>query len=312
MTVGLGQGQCRGGDLAEAAPLEAFTAREDLRHHRLGAVIAPGRDGAPILVLDVRAALVDLAHQHQDRLQNVQRFEAGDHHRLAMRVCTETVGVRADDHADVRGSDEPVDGHGFGGADVEDRPHRGRREHVVAEHGEVLQPLAFCSEHGEGRGRRRGLEADGEEHHLPCRVRSRQGEGVAHGVDHAHVGTSGAGLEQALAAAAGHAQHVAVGTQDDLGVFRREAQGHVEAADRQHAHGAARAVDQVDVGRQQVGYAVAEDGMRVTPAELHEAVAAAGADLGGDGLGQAAGALAVAELVNVFHRGPPPAFPLHS
>ncbi len=46
--------------------------------------IAVGRHRADIFVLDLGAALVDLAHQHQDRLHHVERLEAGDHHRLAV------------------------------------------------------------------------------------------------------------------------------------------------------------------------------------------------------------------------------------
>ena len=51
-------------------------------------------DRADILVLDLGAALVDLAHQHQDRLHHVERLEAGDHHRLAVFVGEDAVGLR--------------------------------------------------------------------------------------------------------------------------------------------------------------------------------------------------------------------------
>ena len=69
------------------------------------------RHGPNVLVLDLGAALVDLPHQHQDRLGDVERLEAGDHDRLAIVAGERLVGLRADHRADMRGADEAVDQH---------------------------------------------------------------------------------------------------------------------------------------------------------------------------------------------------------
>jgi hypothetical protein len=46
--------------------------REHLGHQRLGLAVALVADGAGELVLDLGAAFVDLAHQHQDGLHHVE------------------------------------------------------------------------------------------------------------------------------------------------------------------------------------------------------------------------------------------------
>jgi hypothetical protein len=72
-------------------------------------------------------------------------------------------------------------------------------------------------------------------------------ERVGRRIDHAHVGAAGLGLEQRQVVGGRHAQAVAVGAQDDL-VLQRQADGQVDAADGQHAHRAARAVDHAHAG----------------------------------------------------------------
>ena len=127
------------GDVAEAAPFEVAPQLEDARHRLLGAQIAVAGDRADILVLDLGAALVELAHQHQDRLQDIDRLEAGDRDRLAVLLGEELVGLAADDDRDMRRPEEAVD---LDGAELahrrrlEDRGDRRRGEHVIAEHRE--------------------------------------------------------------------------------------------------------------------------------------------------------------------------------
>ena len=97
-----------------------------------------------------------------------------------------------------------------------------------------------------------------------------------------------------------HAHQVAIGAQRHAGPLG-ERDRHVDAADRQHADRAARAVDHAHIGGQQVVDAVARDGMGVAAAELHEAVAGLRPDLGGDLRGEGFGDAAVAVFVDIFH-----------
>ena len=67
---------------------------------------------------------------------------------------------------------------------------RGRGQHVVAEHGEILEAFRLCL-FDRNRGWRRGrLEADGEEHHVPAWVLARNLQRVIDGIDHADVGAA--------------------------------------------------------------------------------------------------------------------------
>ena len=78
------QAQRSVGDVAEAAPFEVARSSNTARHRLLGLEIAVAGDRTDILVLDFGAALVELPHQHQNRLQDVDRLEAGDRDRLAV------------------------------------------------------------------------------------------------------------------------------------------------------------------------------------------------------------------------------------
>ena len=113
---------------------------------------------------------------------------------------------------------------------------------------------------------------------------------------------SGLGFHQALALGAGHAQHVAVGREDDA-VALGEADRHVEPAGGQHADRAAGAVHHFDIRGQQILDAVAEDRVGVAAAEFHQPIAAAGIRLAMDRCGEAAGGLGVAVFVEVLHGG---------
>ena len=265
------------------------------------------RDGAAELVLDLAAAFVELADQHQDRLHDVERLEAGDRDRAAVVAGEALVGGGADDRADMAGADEAIDADGAGCRDlraVEDGLDGRRRQDVVAEDAEVAEAELGRLLDRHGGGRRRRLEADGEEDDFAVGVLLGEAQRVGAAVDHADVGALGAGLHQAGAVAARHPHHVAIGAQDDFrtaGEFDR----HVEPADRQHADRAAGAVDHIDVGRQQVFDAVAADGVGVAAAELHDGVAAGGIGLRRDGGGDPGRQGAVAVLIDVFHAAAP-------
>ena len=66
-------------------------------------------------------------------------------------------------------------------------------------------------------GRRRGLEADGEEHHLAVRVLARDLQRVGGRIDHADVGAARLRLQQRQALRRRHAHRVAVGAEDEPG-----------------------------------------------------------------------------------------------
>src|SRR5207344_1365481 len=80
----------------------------------------------------------------------------------------------------------------------------------------------------------------------------------------------------------------------------------VDAAHRDHADRAPRAVHELHVGRQQVVDAVLVDRVRVPAAHLHDLVVAARVDRRGDLRRDGAPQLGVTELVDVLHAGAGP------
>ncbi len=132
--VGLRELQAAVGDEAEAAPLEVRTQLEHLGQHLERAQVALVGHDALVLVLDLAPALGELAQDHRDRLQDVQRLEARDHDRLAVVGGDELERPRADDRRDVAGADEAVQ------AQVGRLQQRAQRRHdrdVAADAGEV-------------------------------------------------------------------------------------------------------------------------------------------------------------------------------
>ncbi len=98
----------------------------------------------------------------------------------------------------------------------------------------------------------------------------------------------------------GHAHHIAECREDDAGVLRHR-EAIVDPAHRQHAHRAAGAVYQLDIGRQQILQAEAVDGVGVSPAHFHEAIVPAGIGEPTDFLSGFADYLGRTEFVDVFH-----------
>ena len=80
--VGRPQAQRAVGHLAETAPFEALAQFEHFGDFGLRLLVAEFGHRAHVLILDLVPAVVDLAHQHQDRLGDVERLEAGDDDRL--------------------------------------------------------------------------------------------------------------------------------------------------------------------------------------------------------------------------------------
>ena len=69
----------------------------------------PAGHGAGVLVLDLAAALGELAQQHQDGLQDVEGLEAGGDQRPAVLLGHELVGPVADDRRHVAWAEEAVE-----------------------------------------------------------------------------------------------------------------------------------------------------------------------------------------------------------
>ena len=206
----------------------------------------------------------------------------------------------------MRRADEAVDGYGA------QLPHLGRlenvrdgrrREHMAAQHAEIgHRPLARLAQH-QGGGRRGGFKANGQEDHLALGVLVGQGQCIGRRIDHAHISPARLGLDERKPFRRGHAHGVAVGAQHHT-ALQRQADRQVDAADGQHAHRTAGAVDHAHAVRQQARDAVARDGVGVAAAKLHEAVAVPRPHLGGDIRRDVARLFAVAVLVDVLHASP--------
>ncbi len=178
----------------------------------------------------------------------------------------------------------------------------GRRgQHVAAEHGKITQPKRHSLFDRNGGRRRCCFETDGEENDLPVRIILRQRHGISTRINHADIGALRFRLEQGKAIRSRHAQAVAVGAQGDA-LLQRQPDRLIDAADRQHANRAAGAVDHFYVIRQQIGHAIAGNGVRMAAAEFHEMVAAPGLRLAPDGDGEFLRDLAIAEFIDVFHQ----------
>ncbi len=131
--------------------------------------IAFARHHADVLVFDLVPALVELADAHQRGLHHVERLEARDNHGLLELLGEELVRLAADDGADMRRSQERVDGDG---AEIpyfrtfQNVVDRGGRQHMIAKNGKIRKAFRLGLADGDGGWRRGRLEADGEEHHL--------------------------------------------------------------------------------------------------------------------------------------------------
>mmetsp|Transcript_18256 Transcript_18256/g.43898 ORF Transcript_18256/g.43898 Transcript_18256/m.43898 type:complete len:229 (-) Transcript_18256:65-751(-) len=199
------------------------------------------------------------------------------------------------------GPEEAVDRHT---RRVEDGPDRRHDRDVVAEQREVVDAAPLRLEHrhrGGGHGR---LEAEREEHHVAARVRRRDFERVQRRINHAHISAVGARLQQ-RALGAGHAHRVAKGREDDTGLIR-DRHAVVHAAHRQHAHGAARAMHELERGRDQVLQRITKDRVGVAAAHLHDlqrAFTARAQALGraGNFAQQRARGQRIAEFIDVLH-----------
>ena len=216
--------------------------------------------------------------------------------RLAVVGGDELERSRADHRRDVARADEPVEPQV---GRLEQRSQRRHDRDVAADAGEVLDALAACALERQRGGRRGRLESDREEHDLAVRVLLGDPQRVQRRVDHAHVGARGLGVEQAPSEPG-----TRIMSPKQVKItpsWSRDRDPVVDAAHRDHAHGTARPVHELDVRRQQIVDAVLVDRVGVAAADLHHLVVAAGLDQRQDLAGERAAELGVAELVDELH-----------
>lgn len=173
---------------------------------------------------------------------------------------------------------------------------------MIAEYAEIREAFGHCHLqcHGGGWGRR--FEAYREEDDLAGRIVPRDFQRFERRPDHADIAAGGFGLEQAHAMRTGNPHHVAIGAENNA-VIAGKLDTAVDPADRKDADRATRPVNEADRGRQHRLKPVSGNGMGVSAAEFHKAVAAAGLAFGGDGRRDPACEASVAKLRGEFHPG---------
>jgi hypothetical protein len=124
--------------------------------------------------------------------------------------------------------------------------------------------------------------------------------GIQRGIDDPNIAALAPHAEQVFLASR-HPQHVAEGTKDHARLGRN-GERLIDDFERGHADGAAWAVDHRDFGRQELIDAVADDGVGLPAADLHDLPGPRGeaANLAGQLLCN----LAVAELIQILHGWP--------
>ena len=237
-----------------------------------------------------------MAHGHQRTLQQVERLKAGDRDGHTEAGAEGLVLAIAHDSAYVAGAEERL--HAVLGR-LEDEGDGRRDQRVRHQNRNVVDAFEPRAMHQHGVRRGGGLEADGEEDDLALGMGARDLEAVERRIDDAYVGALRLEGEQ-VAGRTGHAQHVAEGAEDHI---RTGGDGVrlVDGLERGDADRAAGAVHQLDAFRQHAVKAVADDGVRLAAADLHDHPRARldTLDLGDDRLRQAG----VAVLIDVLHCG---------
>jgi hypothetical protein len=143
------------------------------------------------------------------------------------------------------------------------------------------------------------IETDCEENHLLLRIRAGDFQAIERRIDDANV--RAAGLEQQqVAIRAGHAQHIAEGTEDHIRSLRDSVRfiNHLKRGD---ADGAPGAMDEFDFRRQEIINAVFDDAVGLAAAHFHQDPGAG--DRAADFFHHLFHLLRVAIFVEVFHGG---------
>ena len=283
------------GDDTDAAPA-AVGDREDVGQHLLGRSVALVLDSARVGVFQPRFSLFELAHGAADPFEHIEGFEASDDDRHLIACDQRFVRLKAHHAADMAGGEEGLHAS-LGG--FEDGGDGGGDEHVGDEHRKVAQPELAGLEDGHCVGWGGGLKADAEKDDLAGGVGLGQPDGVEGGIDDADIGPFAFDPEE-IFGAAGHAQHIAERTEENAGLGG-DGEGLVEDFEGGDADRAAGPVDQLDRGGEELVDAVAEDGVGLSAADLHDCPGAGGlrVDFGEELLCDGG----VAEFVQVFHGG---------
>ena len=206
------------------------------------AATLPSRDTArAYCILHLGAALLQLPHRQQDAFQQIERLEAGDHDRHVVARGDRLVLAPAHHRADMPGPRNPCTR--FTG-DCRMPVIAGGTSTCDTSTRKVAQALRLRLQYRHRIGRRRGLEADREEHHLPIRVLAARSSGSPSASRRSYVSAGRPHLKQ-IAVRAGHAQHVAERAEDHVGA-PRDGMRAVDHLQRRHAYRTPRPVHQFD------------------------------------------------------------------
>ena len=116
---------------------------------------------------------MQLAHDHGDALEHINRLETGDNSRHAVLLSKESVRLHADDGAHMARQDERIQ---LQLGVVNDDFQRIGHVLVDGKHAEVLESERLGAFDGHRRKRRGRLEAHSHEHDLAVGIRLRQRE----------------------------------------------------------------------------------------------------------------------------------------
>ncbi len=130
-----------------------------------------------------------------------------------------------------------------------------------------MRAAAFRQVHAHGVGWSRRFKSDAEEHDLPAGILLGNLDRVERRIHDANVASAALYLKQ-IAVGAGNAQHVAKGAEDDARLCGN-GQRLVDQCKRRYADRAARPMNHLDPRGQHLVDAVANNGVRLPAADLH-------------------------------------------
>src|SRR5579859_193100 len=285
---------------AKPPPFEIWAELKHLCHGPQRGVIAFPRHHAFVLVFHFCFAGPQLAKDHHDGLQHVQRLETGNDNGFPFVHGDPFIRTAADHCRNVSRPDERIQPH-IGG--VENRADGRNDGHMVAEDRKVLDALGPGANERKRCGWRGGLEADGEEHNMFVRIGPGQLQRVRRRVHDANIGAARLVLQRA-AVCSRHTHHVAECGKHHVWILR-DSKAIIDPSHGQHADRAAGPVNQFDVRGQHILEAKTIDGVRVPAAYLHQPVVPLWIDKTANLIGRPVDDLRIAKLIYKSHSLPP-------